>query len=210
MWLSNTFRGATGSTRRRPHIAGFWQVGRKRLSCQEVAVVFGTSWQTVFRSVRYAVHWGIVHDTWNNVVSIGIDEIAWRKGHKYLTLVYQIGEGRKRLLSIAQERAKAALHRFFDVLQPEQRAELKFVVSDMWQNCLEVVRERAGEAVHILDRFHVMKKLNESLDQVRRDETRRLKANGYKPVLKKTRWCLQKRPQNLSKRQTVTLKELLT
>jgi transposase len=182
----------------------------KRLSWQEVAVVFGTSWQTVFRSVRYAVHWGIVHDTWNNVVSIGIDEIAWRKGHKYLTLVYQIDEGRKRLLFIAQERTKAALHRFFDVLQPEQLAELKFVVSDMWQNYLEVVRDRAGEAVHILDRFHVMKKLNESVDQVRRDETRRLKADGYEPVLKKSRWCLLKRPENLSEKQTVTLKELLT
>jgi len=182
----------------------------KRLSWQEVAVVFHTSWQTVFRSVQFAVRWGIVHDTWNNVVSIGIDEIAWRKGHKYLTLVYQIDEGRKRLLFLAQERTKEALHRFFDLMRPEQVAELKFIVSDMWQNYLEVVRERAGDAVHILDRFHVMKKLNEAVDQVRRDEARRLKTDGYEPVLNKTRWCLLKRPENLTDKQTVTLKELLT
>jgi transposase len=182
----------------------------KRLSWQEVAVVFKTSWQTVFRSVQYAVHWGIANDQWHNVVSLGIDEIAWRKGHKYLTLVYQIDEGRKRLLFIAQERTKAALHQFFDLMRPEQIAALKFVVSDMWPNYLDVVRDRAGKAVHILDRFHVMKKLNEAVDQVRRDETRRLKTDGYEPVLKKTRWCLLKRPENLSDRQTVALKELLT
>lgn len=181
----------------------------RRLSWQEVAVIFNTSWQTVFRSVRYAVHWGIANDTWNNVVSIGIDEIAWRRGHKYLTLVYQIDEGRKRLLFIAQERTKEALHGFFDLMRPEQISGLKFVVSDMWQNYLEVVRERAGEAVHILDRFHVMKKFNEAVDQVRRDETRQLKTDGYEPVLRKTRWCLLKRPENLSDRQTVTLQELL-
>ncbi len=182
----------------------------KRLSWQEVAVISHTSWQTVYRSVRYAVLWGIAHDTWKNVVSIGIDEIAWRKGHKYLTLVYQIDEGRKRLLFIAEERTQEALHRFFDRLLPEQIVELKFVVSDMWRNYLDVVRDRAGNAVHILDRFHVMKKLNEAVDQVRRDETRRLKADGYEPVLKQTRWCLLKRPENLSDRQTVTLQELLT
>lgn len=55
-----------------------------------------------------------------------------------------------------------------------------------------------------------MKQLNEAVDQVRRDETRRLKTDGYEPVLKKTRWCLLKRPENLSDKQTVTLKELLT
>lgn len=181
----------------------------KRLSWQEVAVVFNTSWQTVFRSVQYAVCWGIANDTWKNVVSIGIDEIAWQKGHKYLTLVYQIDEGRKRLLFIAQERTKEALHRFFDLMSKEQISQLRFVVSDMWQNYLEVVRERAGEAVHILDRFHVMKKLNEALDQVRRDESRKLKADGHEPVLKKTRWCLLKREENLTQKQAVTLKQLL-
>jgi transposase len=84
----------------------------KRLSWSEVAEVFGTSWQTVFRSVEYAVRWGIAHDCWDGLTAIGIDEIAWRKGHKYLTLVYQIDEGRKRLLYVARERTKSALEGF--------------------------------------------------------------------------------------------------
>lgn len=181
----------------------------RRLSWSEVAEVFGTSWQTVFRSVRYAVMWGIANDHWQGITAIGIDEIAWRKGHKYLTLVYQIDEGHKRLLFIARERTKAALEQFFDLLSTEQLQQLKFVVSDMWQNYLDVVQQRAGQAVHVLDRFHIMKKLNEALDQIRREETRRLKEDGYEPVLKHSRWCLLKRPENRTEKQTVKMAELL-
>ena len=181
----------------------------RRLSWSEVATIFHTSWQTVYRSVRHAVIWGIANDSRAGVTSIGIDEIAWRKGHRYLTLVYQIDEGRRRLLYIARDRTKDALHGFFDLLSPKQLSELKFVVSDMWKNYLDVIRDRVGHAVHLLDRFHVMKKLNEAIDQVRREETQRLKRDGYEPVLKSARWCFLKRPENLTNRQTVTLKELL-
>ena len=61
--------------------------------------------QTVFRSVRYAVPRGIAHNSWENVTAIGIDEIAWKKGHKYLTLVYQINEGGRRLLFVGNRTA---------------------------------------------------------------------------------------------------------
>jgi len=181
----------------------------RRLSWKEVASLFGTSWQTVYRSVRYAVMWGIAHEDWSGVTSIGIDEIAYRKGHKYLTLVYQIDEGRKRLLYVTQERTRGALEGFFNLLGEEGAKSLKFVVSDMWRPYLDVVQERAGQAVHVLDRFHIMQMLGQAIDQVRRDEARRLKEDGYEPILKRSRWCFLKRPENLTDKQTVTLKELL-
>jgi len=181
----------------------------RRLSWKEVASVFGTSWQTVYRSVRYAVMWGIAHEDWSGVTSIGIDEIAYRKGQTYLTLVYQIDEGRKRLLYVTKERTRNALEGFFDLLGEDGVRSLKFVVSDMWRPYLDVVAERARGAVHVLDRFHLMKMLGEAIDQVRRDEARRLEKDGYQPILKSSRWCFLKRPENLTDRQTVTLKELL-
>lgn len=181
----------------------------RRLSWSEVAEVFGTSWQTVFRSVDYAVRWGIAHDCWDGIKAIGIDEIAWRKGHKYLTLVYQIDEGRKRLLYVARQRTKAALGGFFNLLTEQQIKSLKFVVSDMWQNYLDVVAERAEQAVHILDRFHIMANMNKALDQIRREEVKRLKEDGYEPILKHSRWCLLKRPENRTAKQTVKIGELL-
>ena len=79
----------------------------------------------------------------------------------------------------------------------------------MWQPYLTVLRERAKNAVLVLDRFHVMAKLNKALDEIRAAEARRLEQDGYEPVLKHSRWCLLKRPANLTARQTVKLSELL-
>jgi len=79
----------------------------------------------------------------------------------------------------------------------------------MWKPYLNVIAERLAQAVHVLDRFHILKKLNEALDEVRRVETRRLKTEGYEPVLQHSRWCLLKRPKNLTDKQTIKLNELL-
>ncbi len=62
----------------------------KKLSWKEVAVSFRTSWEKVFQAVEYIVEWGLEHRDLSGVTAIGVDEIAWRKGHNYLTMVYQI------------------------------------------------------------------------------------------------------------------------
>jgi len=64
----------------------------RRLSWKGVASAFGTTWQNVFRSVKHAVSWGLDHRSLEGIAAIGVDEIQWQRGHKYLTLVYQIDE----------------------------------------------------------------------------------------------------------------------
>jgi len=76
----------------------------KRLSWKEVASVFGTSWQSVFRSVKHAVSWGLAHRDLEDIKAIGVDEIQWQRGHKYLTLVYQTDKGCRRLLWAGKDR----------------------------------------------------------------------------------------------------------
>ena len=61
----------------------------------------------------------------------------------------------------------------------------------------------------MLDRFHIMRKMNKAIDEVRASEARRMKADGYEEILKHSRWCLLKRPENLTEKQTVKLSELL-
>jgi transposase len=188
-----------------------WFLARwaRRLSWQEVAEVFHTSWNSVYRAVRYAVIWGLVHRKLRDVTAIGIDEIAWRRGHKYLTLVYQIDAGCRRLLWIGQERTEASLRRGLRSLGRPFLAGLRFVCSDLWRPYLNVIAEQASQAVHVLDRFHLMSHFSKAIDEVRADEARRLKRDGFEPVLKHSRWCLLKRPENLSDQQTVKLQELL-
>jgi transposase len=81
----------------------------KRLSWTETATIFRTSWDTVFRAVDYVAAWGLAHRDLSAVTALGIDEIAWKCGHKYLTLVYDISGKAKRLLAVAENRTEASL-----------------------------------------------------------------------------------------------------
>jgi transposase len=181
----------------------------KRLSWKETAGAFGTSWDTVFRSVDWVVRWGLVHRKVGEIKAIGVDEIQYRRGHRYLTLVYQIDADCRRLLYVAKDRTEQSLGGFFRCIPKSSVKSLQFICTDMWRPYLNVIAEKAENAVHILDRFHVMKKFGDKINQVRAEEARRLKEDGYEPILKNARWCLLKRRENLSGKQTVKLKELL-
>jgi transposase len=155
------------------------------------------------------VDYGLAQRSLGGVEAIGIDEIAVWKGHKYLTVVYQIDKGARRLLWVGRDRTKATLRRFFTMFGKARSNALRFVASDMWKNYLSVVKERAGQALNILDRFHVVAKLNQAVDEVRAKEARELARKGYEPVLKHTRWCFLKRRENQSVNQRRKLREVL-
>ena len=74
---------------------------------------------------------------------------------------------------------------------------------------MKVIRERCSEALHILDRFHIVAKMNKALDEVRAGESRRVALDGLAPVLKKWRWLLLKREENLKTEQRFRLRDLL-
>ena len=181
----------------------------KRLSWKGVASAFSTTWQNVFRSVKHAVSWGLAHRSLEGIAAIGVDEIQWQRGHKYLTLVYQIDEDCRRLLWAGKDRTTKTLLRFFRMLGKERSGQLRFVCSDMWKPYLKVIGKKASQAVHVLDRFHIMAKMNKAIDEVRAAEAKRLERDGYEPVLKNSRWCLLKREENLTEKQAVKLSELL-
>jgi transposase len=181
----------------------------KRLSWKETAFVFKTSWETVFRCVEYAVEWGRARVDKSGVKAIGIDEIHWGCNSKFMTLVYQIDNHCKRLLWIGRDRTEESLSPFFRWFGAEETAALKFVCSDMWKPYLNVIRRYAGHAVNILDRFHIMSHFSKALDEVRAQEAKEMKKKGFEPVLKGTRWCILKRPENLTDKQKVTLAELI-
>jgi len=124
-------------------------------------------------------------------------------------LVYQIEADCIRLLWIGKDRTVESFTSFFDMIGKPLADGIAFVCSDMWQPYLRVIRERCVNAVNILDRFHIVAKMNEALDDVRAAEARRLKQDGYLPLLKKTRWCVLKRKANLTTTQRFRLRELL-
>src|SRR5512135_2746070 len=178
----------------------------KRLSWSEVASIFHTSWDSVLRAVEHAVAWGLAHRDLSTVTALGIDEVAWSRGPRYLTLVYDIGGSTRRLLAVAQERTEASLRSGLEGLGEAVCQGVRYVCSDMWKPYLNVIAQHLGQAVHVLDRFHVMQKFGKALDEIRAEEVKRLKRDGYEPVLKRSRWCFLKRPENLTEKLSELLK----
>ena len=181
----------------------------RRLSWKETAECFRTSWEKVFDAVEHVVSWGLEHRTLGQIDAIGVDEIQYAKGHKYLTLVYQIDIGVTRLLWVGKERTIESFQGFFTAMGQEVISRVCFVCSDMWEPYLKLVRERCSEALHILDRFHIVSNMNKALDKVRAEEAGRMKREGRDPVLKKSRWLLLKRSENLKDEQQFRLRDLL-
>lgn len=188
------------------HLAGW----ARHLSWKEVGKRCGACWDTVAQSVEWIVAFGLKGRCLDDITAIGVDEIQYHKGHNYLTLVYQINAGSRRLLWIGKERTKKSFRQFFDKLGKERSHKIQFVCSDMWKAYLAVIAERAPNALNILDRFHIVQKLTEAVDQTRRDEMRKLKEKGKPAHLKGNRWILLKRKENLKGSQRTTMRSLLT
>ena len=134
---------------------------------------------------------------------------VYRGGFCRLTLVYQIDLGGTRLLWIGKERTIESFQRFFTTIGEEITSKIVFVCSDMWEPYLKVIREKSSEALHILDRFHVIAKMNKALDEVRAGESRRMPIEGRTLLLKKSLWLLLKREENLKTEQRFRLQDLL-
>lgn len=180
----------------------------RRLSWRETADVFKTSWETVYRSVAWVVEYGLQHRSLEGVTAIGVDEVQFRKGHRYLTVVYQINQDCRRLLWIGQDRTAKTLLRFFKMMGRPRSAAIRFVCSDMWKPYLKVIAKKTSQAIHILDRYHIVARVNKALDEVRATEAREMAQPGFEPVLTHSRWCFLKNRENLNPKQRVKLKDL--
>ena len=167
----------------------------RRLSWKETSEAFDVSWEAVYRSVQWLVEWGLAHRVLTGITAIGVDELHWRKGKpsaNFLTLIYQVDEGCRRLLWVGIRRTERTLRRGLKTLGTEVMAGIQVVVSDLWRPYLAVVRKHLSQAVQILDRFHLTALLNKAVDQVRRGEGYALRDQRRGQRLKKTRWLLLK------------------
>ncbi len=201
---------ADGKSRTTKSFQLFLAQWARKLSWKETARSFGSSWDTVYRSVKAVVTYGLEHRNLDGIEAIGVDEIQYGKGHKYLTVVYQIDSGMRRLLYVGQKRTTKTLLRFFFEFGKPRTAALKFICSDMWRPYLKVIAKKAPQALNILDRFHIVSHLSKAVNQVRIEEVKRLKEEGYDAgVLHHTKYCFLKNPKNLTPNQEAKLDDVL-
>ncbi len=141
------------------------------------------------------MRWGLKRRDMSGIEAIGVDEVQYHRGHHYLTVVYQLDEGRRRLLGVFNKRNVKSLLRFFWELGAQKSSQILYVCSDLWKPYLKVIKKKAPQALHILDRFHLVANLNKALNEIRAAEARRLQRDGYINVLVKSKYCFLKNPQ---------------
>ncbi|MEZ0069422.1 transposase [Streptacidiphilus sp. MAP12-20] len=139
---------------------------------------------------------------------IGIDEISYKRHHKYLTVVVDHDSGR--LVWAAAGRDKQTLRGFFDLLGEERSARITHVSADAADWIAAVVAERCPQAVRVMDPFHVVQWATDALDSVRREVWNAERGGKGRTTpgsksLKKARWALWKNPEDLTERQRAQL-----
>lgn len=149
-------------------------------------------------------------DRYANLTRIGIDEVSFKKGHKYLTVVVDHDSGR--LVWASEGRSKATLNKFFDALGPKRCAQVTHVSADGADWIATVVENWCPNAVRCADPFHITKWATDALDAVRRSAWNQARKEATTPQEKKTaerlknsRYPLWKNPADLTSNQQVKL-----
>ncbi len=179
----------------------------KHLSWREAAHHFDLNWKSVAAIVGRAVAYGLARRRRKPLHRIGVDEVSRRKGHRYLTVVYDLE--RRTLLWVGEDRTEQTLRKFFSQLGRRRCRTIQVVLMDMWAPYAKAVRENAPRAQVLFDRFHLVQHLNRAVDEVRRAQLRRL-SRKEKVRFKRTRYLLLKNPWNLTSDQKERLSTLVS
>jgi transposase len=145
-------------------------------------------------------------NNYNNLRVLMIDEIALRKGHRYMTVVADYFTGR--VIWMGQNRNKKTLGKFFATMTKEQKDRIEAVAMDMWDPFINRVRHHCPQAKIVFDHFHIVQAFGRIIDKVRRQEFSKADADGRK-VLKGSRYVLLKNEDNLTDQQHSRLDAIL-
>jgi len=178
----------------------------KSAVCQLMRITWRTVGNIITRVVAAAQQ---QRDPLDGLRRIGIDEVSYKRGHRYLTIVVDHDSGR--LVWAAPGRDRKTLQRFFDLLGKERCAQITDVTADGADWIAEVVADRCPNATLSVDPFHVVSWATDALDQVRREVWNAARKSGQKArarELKGARFALWKNPEHLTKRQRATLAQI--
>jgi len=164
------------------------------------------AWVTVGTIIERVVARKLKPERLDRLYLIGTDEVSYRKGHRYLTVVADhisrcvawMGEGK----------SEAALDAFFDELGPERCDNVMVATMDMSAAYMASVRKRAPLATIAFDPFHVVKLGSEALQKLRRTEAREHQGSTKGDVLKGARWSLLKAPENRTEKDNLRLAQV--
>lgn len=178
--------------------------------CDKTSVqeMFDIAWYTVGEIAERVVHRHRTEDPLDGLSAIAVDELSYRKGHKYLTTVADPLTGQ--IVWAKKGKSSETLNTFFEELGEKRCLAIGFVTIDMSEAYISSVRENLPHAQIVFDRFHVQQLVSNALDKTRRQEWSRLRDldHGEAEKVKGLRWPLLKSPWNLTRKQSARLSSL--
>lgn len=182
-------------------VAGFC----RELSILEVARQFSLDWKTVKEIDKQHIKDGLSSLSMFSPSRIGVDEVAYEKGHRYLTIVRDVDL--RCVLWVGIGRKKETLDCFFIELGVEKCKGITACCMDMWDPYVASVREWTNADI-VFDKFHIAKKINEALDLVRKKEFAK-KDPVDRKTMKKKRFLILRRNENVPDDRREELESLL-
>lgn len=177
-----------------------------KMTIKDVASEMSISWNAVKHIDKKKLRRYIVPLDDAAPTSIGVDEVAYEKGQKYLTVVRDTDIGK--VIWVGEGRRQETLDRFFCALGLEKSWNIKHVVIDMWDAYIASVRAHTDAAI-VFDKFHVAKKVNEAVDTVRKQEF--AQADREERIeMKHKRFLILARRKNLDEEKIETLRDLVS
>lgn len=178
----------------------------KIMTVKDVAEHIGLDWKTVKNIDK-----SFLEDEFGSTEYIGlrilaVDEMAIRKGHRYVTVILDYETGR--IVWIGKERREETLNGFFREMPEEVRRGIVAIAADMWKPYFKAFKKWCPQAKIVLDLFHVVKDFNKVIDKIRNEEYRKANAEG-RAVLKGTKYLLLKNPEKLKEKEVVRLERVL-
>lgn len=171
-----------------------------------VAELLGLPTSTLSDLLHRAIKRGREGHRIRGLTTVGIDEISYAKGHKYATIVYDLDCAC--VVWIGAGKGRDTIDRFFtEALSDYQRSRIKWACCDMSEAYMGAIKEHCENATLVLDRFHIVKKLNEAVDEVRKEQWRQANRKDRK-ALKGLRWLLYRHSSTRTPEATRTLKDL--
>lgn len=176
------------------------------MTIQDVSKLLGLHWTTVKHIDKKYLGRLVkgledIHPT-----RIGVDEITYQKGHKYLTVVRDIDL--KKVIWIGFKRKKETLDQFFTELGETKSKKIKVAVVDMWDPYISSIQEFTNSEI-VFDRFHFSKIINEVVDEVRKIEFKKADPVERKQM-KNKRFLILSRNKNLNEEKRLELNQLMS
>lgn len=164
------------------------------------------SWNTIKNIEKLHLQKYYSQPLLEGVTRIAIDEFAVLKGHIYMTVVLDLDSGR--VLFVGKDRTKGSLSQFWERVK-QSKTQIKAVAMDMWPAYYGSVMENCPGVDIVFDHFHIVKILNQKLDEIRKDLYRDETKYNKRSVIQGTRWLLLKNQDNLSEKASEKLNEAL-